>query len=209
MNRSAVSVALVLFVSLTIMSLAGCQPAAPDTNLNATATASPVRETFDAAAIERDVMNLAREWMKSTETYDPEVIRRVVADDAILVYPDGTPATKADELRLVESKAITADSWEMVESKVTVLSADSAFITGRSVIRNGKLKEANMPRAIDISGEYRFLDVYARRNGRWQVVASAAVKVVAPGPAASPSPSPTASAPRPSPTATRTASPTP
>ena len=210
MNRSVVSTALVFVVSLMVVALAGCQPSV-DTNLNATATASPVQERFDPAAIETEIRNLARDWMRAAQTYDPEIIRRVVADDAVLIYPDGTTATKADEVRLIETKAITADSWEMPESKVTVLNADSAFITGRSVVKNGKLKDVNMPRPVDITGEYRFLDVYARRNGRWQVVASAATKIMAPTPTASPTASPAASAPpsppRPSPTARRTASP--
>jgi hypothetical protein len=195
MNRSAVSPALVFGMSLTIVVLAGCQPAAPETNRNApTATVSPAKETFDAAAIQAEVLKIERDWFKAGETYDVEQIRRIVADDAILVYPDGALGTKADEVRIAESKAITGDGFEMLESKVTVLSADSAYITGRSRIKNGKYKEPGMKQAIDISGEYRFLDVYARRNGTWQVVASQATKIL-PTAGASPAASPTASAP--------------
>jgi ketosteroid isomerase-like protein len=202
MSRSVLSVALVL---LTVLGLAGCQPAR-DTNLNATATASPAKETFDPAAIQAEVLNVERDWFRAGETYDVEAIRRIVADDAVLVYPDGTPGTKADEVRIAETKAITG-RWEMIDPKVTVLSADSAFITGRSSIKDGKYKEPTMAKAIDISGEYRFLDVYARRNGRWQVVASQATKVAVQTPAASPTASAAAappSPPRPSPTATKT-----
>jgi ketosteroid isomerase-like protein len=183
MNRSVVSTALVFVVSLIVMGLSGCQQAL-DTNRNAAlATATPAKETVDAAAIEAEVMQLARDWMKAGQTYDAEIIKRVVADDAILVYPDGTSATKADELRLIEAKSLTAESWDMLEPKVTVMSADSAFISGRSVIKNGKYKDPNVSRPIDISGEYRFLDVYSRRNGKWQVIASQATKVTAPAPA--------------------------
>jgi ketosteroid isomerase-like protein len=202
MSRSVLSVALVL---LTVLGLAGCQPAR-DTNLNATATASPAKETFDPAAIQAEVLNVERDWFRAGETYDVEAIRRIVADDAVLVYPDGTPGTKADEVRIAETKAITG-RWEMIDPKVTVLSADSAFITGRSSIKDGKYKEPTMAKAIDISGEYRFLDIYARRNGRWQVVASQATKVAVQTPAASPTASAAAappSPPRPSPTATKT-----
>lgn len=207
MNRSVASVALVFVVSLIVLGVAGCQPTR-DTNLNATATASPVRETFDPVAIQTEVLNVGRDWLRAGETYDVEAIKRIVADDAVLVYPDGTLGTKADEVRLAETKAITGDGWELIEPKVTVLSADAAYITGRSSIKNGKYKDPNMARPIDISGEYRFLDVYARRNGRWQVVASQATKVAIQMPAASPTASAAASAPpsppRPSPTATRT-----
>lgn len=206
MSRSVVSVALVFVVSLMVLGLAGCQPAR-DTNLNATAIASPARETFDTAAIQAEVLNVERDWFRAGETYDVEAIRRIVADDAVLVYPDGTSGTKADEIRIAESKAITGDGWEMMDPKVTVLSADAAYITGRSSIKNGKYKEPSMAKPIDISGEYRFLDVYVRRNGRWQVIASQATKVAVQMPAASPTASAAAappSSPRPSPTATRT-----
>jgi len=67
---------------------------------------------------------------------------------------------------------VTMDSWEILEPKVTVLDENNAFVTGRGVIKNGKAKVSNSRKTIDISGEYRFLDVYARRNGTWQAVAS-------------------------------------
>lgn len=209
MNRSAVSVAFIFVLSLMVVVLTGCQPAA-DTNRNATATtaATPAKETFNAAAIEAEVLRIERDWMKAGETYDVDQIKRIVADDATLVYPDGTQGTKADEVRIAESKAITGDGWEIVESKVTVLDADAAFITGRSRVKNARYKDANMPKAIDISGDYRFLDVYARRNGNWQVIASAATRIANPIVTTSPSASPAASVPpsppRPSPTSTKT-----
>lgn len=189
MNRSVVSVALVFVMSLMITALTGCQPATPETNRNANVTAAPVKETVDVAAIQAEVLKLEREWFKAGETHDVEAMRRIVADEAVLVYPDGTTGTKADELRIAESKAITVEGWEMLDPKVTVLSADSAFITGRSVIKKGTYKIPNR-KPIDISGEYRFLDVYARRNNTWQVIASQATNVTAPpAPVASPSPS--------------------
>ena len=208
MKRSAVSVALVFVLSLMVVALSGCQPAA-ETNRNALATApaTPAKETFDPAAIQAEVLRIEREWFRAGETHDVEAMRRIVADDAILVYPDGSTGTKADEVRIAESKAITVEGWEMLDPKVTVLSADSAFISGRSVIKKGTYKVPNRKTPIDISGEYRFLDVYARRNGAWQVVASQATNVTAPPAAASPAASPAASAPpapAASPTATRT-----
>jgi ketosteroid isomerase-like protein len=190
MNRSA----LALFVVLAVLFLGGCQPAV-DTNRNlAAASSTPAKEAFDPAAIEAEVLKLEREWAAAAKNHDAEAVRRIVADSAVMVYPDGTSGTKADEVRSIETGAITADGWEMVDPKVTVLDADAAFITGRSIIKNGKYKDPNQKRPIDISGEYRFLDVYARRDGKWQAVASQATKIEAPVPAASPATSVTAPA---------------
>ena len=76
MNRSAVSTALVFVMSLMIMALAGCQPAA-DTNRNASTAAAPVATpTIDRAAIETEVLKVERDWMKAGETYDVDAIKR-------------------------------------------------------------------------------------------------------------------------------------
>ena len=207
MNRSA----LALLVCLAVVVLNGCQPAA-DTNRNlAAATATPAKEAFDPAAIEAEVMRIEREWYSAAKTHNAEAAKGFLADNVILVYPDGTAATKADEIRSIESGAMTADAYDMLESKVTVMNADSAFITGRSVIKNGKIVVPNQKKPIDITGEYRFLDVYARSDGKWQVVASQAVKIEPGAVAAAAAASPAASVPPPPAKASPTAktSPTP
>jgi ketosteroid isomerase-like protein len=174
MNRSALALLLIAVVVV----LNGCQPAL-DTNRNAPiATASPAKEVYDRAAIEAEILKLEREWADANKTHNAEAVKRNLADNAVIVYPDGSTATKADEVRAIESGSITADSFEIVDPKVTVVDGDSAFITGRGVIKNGKNVVAGQKKPIDISGEYRFLDVYAKRDGKWQVVASQATKIL-------------------------------
>jgi ketosteroid isomerase-like protein len=174
MKRSALALLMVVF----ILGLNGCQPAL-DTNRNAAiATASPAKETYDAAAIEAEIIKLDREWADANKTHNAEAAKRILADNAVIVYPDGSTGSKDSEVRTIESGSITADSFEIVEPKVTVIDADSAFITGRGVIKNGKNVVPGQKKPIDISGEYRFLDVYAKRDGRWQVVASQATKIL-------------------------------
>jgi hypothetical protein len=174
MNKSA----LALLVAAVVLVLSGCQPAL-DTNRNqAAATSStPAKESVDKPAIEAELLRLEKEWATAAQNHNAEPVRRIVADDAVMVYPDGSSGTKTDEVKTIETGAITADGWDMLDPKVTVIDADSAFITGRSVIKNGKYKDPQQKKAIDISGEYRFLDVYAKRDGKWQAVASQATKI--------------------------------
>ena len=194
MNRSA----LALLAGLIVVVLSGCQPAA-DTNRNlAVASSAPTKETFDPAAIEAELIRIEREWANAGKTHNAEAVKGFLADNAVIIYPDGTTATKADEIRTIESGAISAESFEMLEPKVTVIDADSAFITGRSVIKNGKITLPNQKKPIDITGEYRFLDVYAKRDGKWQVLASQAVKIDPAAVAAAAAASPAASVPSPS-----------
>jgi hypothetical protein len=168
-----------LLLSVAVLAVMnGCQPK-PDTNRNnAIATASPAKETYDAAAIEAEIIKLEREWADSNKTHSSEAVKRILYESAVIVYPDGSTATKADEVKTIESGSITAESYEILDPKVTVIDADSAFITGRGVIKNGKNVVPGQKKPIDISGEYRFLDVYAKRDGKWQVVASQATKIL-------------------------------
>src|SRR5262245_3195969 len=97
MNKSA----LPIMFSLVLAGLiTACQPAAPDTNLEATrATASPTKEPVDRAAIETEVLRVEREWAQTIKSYDVEVVKRSLADEVVMTYPDGTTGTKADEVR--------------------------------------------------------------------------------------------------------------
>jgi ketosteroid isomerase-like protein len=176
MTRTATMLALYAILLTVMLTLGACQPAAPNTNRSAAPSASPSTEPFNPAAIETEVLRLDKEWANVIKTRDLDALRRIEADDIVLTYADGTTGTKADEIRDVESGNVTVDSFEVLEAKATVLSAESAVVTGRSVIKNGKVKAAS-GKQIDISGEYRFTDVFAKRNGTWQVITSQATRI--------------------------------
>ena len=181
MNRNALSIALALAVAVVGLASISCNPRG-DTNSSLTTNRNTAPEPVNTASIEAELKKLEQDWSNSFKTKDAETVRRILADDIVLTYPDGSTGTKADEVQLAETGAFSADSWELADSKVTVLDADAAYMTGRTVVKNGKLKDPKSGQTIDISGEYRFLDVYAKRNGRWQAVASQVTRIQAPPP---------------------------
>ena len=206
MKQNGVLVMLSLIFSLVL--LGGCQKAAENANTMAPA-ASPTAETVDTAAIETELTRIENDWPRVVKEKDVEAVKRVEADDAVFVYPDGTVGDKATDVQDMERGALSADSWEVLDLKVTVLSKDAAVVRGRSVVKNGKYK---MPdgKSIDISGQYRFVDTFARRNGEWKLVAGASTPIREPGASASPTakPSPaTAASPARKPSPEMTASP--
>jgi ketosteroid isomerase-like protein len=137
-------------------------------------------------------MRIENDWPRVIREKDVATVRRVEADDVVVVYPDGSTGGKAQDIADIESGAMTAESVEMADLKVNVIDKDAAVATGRVIIKNGKFK---MPggKTIDISGQYRFVDTFARRNNEWKLVAGASVPVRDPAPAASPAASPKAS----------------
>lgn len=173
MNKNVLRAALAVSGLVMVLGLAGCQRAAAPTNLAGSGpAASPSPEKFDAAAIEAEITKLERAWADAVKNGDADTVRRVMADDISIINPDGSSSTKAEEVQAIQGRVVTMESWEILEPKVTVLDANNAFMMGRGVIKNGKSKVPNSKQTIDISGEYRFLDVYARRNGKWEAVAS-------------------------------------
>ena len=186
MRRKGLLIVLLMF---SLVMLTGCQPAAVETNRSA-ATATP--ETVDTAAIEAELLRIENDWPRVLREKDAAAVRRVEADDIVLIYPDGSLGNKEQDVKDIESGAFTAESVVMADLKVNVLNKDAAIVTGRTIVKNGKYK---MPTGstIDISGEYRFVDTFARRNGEWKLVAGASVPVRQPVGTASPSPAAKAS----------------
>jgi ketosteroid isomerase-like protein len=174
----------VLLVAFSLVLFSGCQKAAEDTN-RAVAVPSPTTETIDTAAIETELLRIEHDWPRAIKEKDVEAVKRVEADDGVFVYPDGTIGTKATDVQDMERGALSADSWEVTDLKVNVLNKDAAVVSGRSVVKNGKYKTPE-GKSIDISGQYRFLDTFARRNGEWKLVAGASTPIREPGPTASP-----------------------
>ena len=177
MNKNVLSAALprcgFVCVLASVLALAGCQRAAAPTNLaDGGAAAAPTPERIDRAAIEAELIKLERDWADAFKNGNADAARRVMSDDITIINPDGSTSTKVAEVQAIQERLVTMESWEILEPKVTVLDANNAFVMGRGIIKNGKSKVPNSKETIDISGEYRFLDVYAKRNGAWQAVAS-------------------------------------
>ena len=173
MNRIVLSAALVVLTAALVLGQMGCQKAAAPTNLaDSRADATPTPEKIDSAALEAELIKFDRQWAEAVKTGDADAARRVIADDIVITNADGSSSTKADEVQAIQSGAITMEAYEILDPKATVVDANNAFVTGRGIIKNGRLKVPNSTRLIDISGEYRFLNVYTKRDGRWQAVAS-------------------------------------
>jgi hypothetical protein len=170
---------------LVAFSQFGCA-APPSTNTNTVAVATP-EPTPDKAAIEAELIKIESDWPRIIKEHDGVAVRRIEADDIVIIYPDGTTGNKEQDAKDIESGSLTADSWEISETKVNVLDKDSAVVTLRNTVKNGKVKAPN-GNSLDISGQYISQDTFARRNGQWQLVAAVSVKIQAPAAATSPTP---------------------
>ena len=186
MKRNALLMALLLGLSLIVFGMSGCQkPAAPDTNRESTSAANSnsAKETIDTGAIELELKRIENDFPRVLKEKDSDAVDRVEADDIVIIYPDGTVGNKTQDMSDIKSGNLSADSWEVTDMKVSVLDKDAAVVSGRSIIKGGKSKTPD-GKTIDISGEIRWIDTFARRNGEWKLIASISTPVLRP--AASP-----------------------
>lgn len=164
----------------------GCTSQPTTTNTNSVALASP-EPTPDKAAIEADLTRIEMDWPRIIKEKDAAAVRKIEADDIVLVYPDGQIGNKDRDIKDIESGALSFDAWELSDIVVKVLDNDAAVVTLHATVKGGKYKPADSKAAQDISGQYRSVDTFVRRNGQWQMTASATVPILNPAPAASPS----------------------
>jgi ketosteroid isomerase-like protein len=175
MKRNVSKPTLMLVTAIVAVWQFGCansQPPAASTNTNMAVAES----TPDKAAIEAELTRIENDWPRIIKEQDVATVRRIEADDAVFIYPDGSLGGKDQDTKDIESGALSADSWEVFDVTVKVLDKDSAVATARSVVKGGKYKTPD-GKAQDISGEYRSVDTFVRRNDQWQLIGSATVPV--------------------------------
>lgn len=191
MRTISLPATLIAVVSFfTFMQLA-CQPAA---DTNRPDSAAPVNTnsggTVDTASIEAELLRIENDWPRAIKEKDLAAIGRVEADDIVIVYPDGSLGSKNRDLQDIATGNLSADEIEMSDIKVRVLDSDAAVVTGQTEMKNAKYKTPD-GKLQDISGRYRFVDTFARRNGEWKLVAAMSTKITAPATSASAVASPT------------------
>jgi hypothetical protein len=123
-----------------------------------------------STADREQILQLERDWVKCWVTLDAAANDRIVADDFLGTEPDGKRVTKADLMAELKSGDAPLASNHLNEDDVTIrFYGDTAVVNGSE---SWKLKQDGK------SGRYIWTDIFVKRNGRWQVVASQDLEVV-------------------------------
>jgi len=116
------------------------------------------------SAVERELVKLENDWSTAWQKHDAAFMQKLFADEYLDTDWDGATYTKAQDIANVKSEDTHIESFVLSDLKVHVY-GDTAVVTGRITIKatfKGK----------DISGAHQFTDVFVKRDGRWQVVAT-------------------------------------
>lgn len=122
----------------------------------------PIRHPIGDAQAAREIERMNDEWVRALEARDLATLDRIMADDFIFTHPmegDGKSQFLAD----VESGDVRVE--RMGRDQVAVrLFGDTAVLSCRDTA-------TWRYRGRDFTGVYKTLHIYARRGGRWQLVA--------------------------------------
>ena len=122
-----------------------------------------------ASGAESEIRALEKLWNQSRVRADVAALDRLLSDDWTVVHGDGTINTKGEYLADLQSGARTF-SADVKEDELTVrINGDTAIAAGLS---DSKVTYKGKPSG----GALRFTRVYARRDGRWVMIASHATR---------------------------------
>ena len=122
--------------------------------------------------VEQTLMKIERDALAALLKKDVAAFGRIFADDAVLNTPDGTAQTKSQLIADVKSGDLAIESSEISDMKVRAY-GNAAVVT---YVTNDKGKYKGQ----DVSGRYRWTDVFVRSGGTWQIVASQGTPIAPP-----------------------------
>ena len=117
---------------------------------------------------EQALLQIERDWAEASVKKDAAVLDRILANEFQANYVD-LVGNKKQFLSALKSNTFKYDS--MVNSEM------KAVVFGDRAVVNGLSTEKSSMAGKDTSGQYRWTDVFVKREGRWQCVTGYGARV--------------------------------
>jgi ketosteroid isomerase-like protein len=119
--------------------------------------------TMAQSSTAKELIELENRFNEALVRADIGVIEEIEANDLIFTDATGAVTSKAEEIQSIKSGEVKFASIKMTDTHVQGY--------GNVGVVTGSLAEKAQYKNSDISGMYRFTDVWAKRNGKWEHVA--------------------------------------
>lgn len=136
-----------------------------------TVLAAPAAWAQKPATAEQALIAVEHQWSEAAVKRDGAALDRFYADEYIFTNEDGVASNKAKEIANITTGVFRLTAYKFGDLKVQVY-GNVAVVTGENTI-TGTWEDINK----DITGPYRFTDVFVNRAGRWQAVASQSSRI--------------------------------
>jgi ketosteroid isomerase-like protein len=125
--------------------------------------------------VEEKVMQLERDSIAATKRGgEVAFFQKTESDDYMFVDPGGSVVDKSGDLAMVKAGDLKFQDITLSDDTKVRVYGNTAVVNGTIVVK-GKYKDQ------DISGTYRFTDVFVKRSGNWQIVSGQLTAVMMPG----------------------------
>ena len=133
------------------------------------ALAGAARDARAQPAVERELIQLERDWDAAFFRNETAFIDRVLAPEFVATYPDGSRGDRAKELANAAAFNQQIDSSTLDEFNVQVYGETAIVWFRRRLVGPSK--------GVQLEVVHRYLDVFVRRDGRWLCVATQSVRL--------------------------------
>ncbi len=114
---------------------------------------------------EKYIRDSEAQWAESVATSDASVVRRILADDVVWVYPGGTLYTKAQAVADAES-----GPGDFIPDHLDGVSV--RFFGDMAAAKGSETWERRRKNGEIHTGRFVWTDTWLHRDGRWQIVAA-------------------------------------
>ena len=119
--------------------------------------------------MEEELLNLEKEFAQAIIKNDAEAIGRFLADDWIIIDPDGGIIDRSRFLGVIKSGALTHEMMESEDVSVRIY-GDTAVVMGLTTSKGKFMGQ-------DFTTRERATDIFVNQQGRWQCVFSQLTRV--------------------------------
>ena len=119
---------------------------------------------------ETEIKAIEQQWLDAYVKADTAVLKTVEAEDWMFVDSDGSVNTKAQDIKDVADKTFVCKSASISDVKVKAMGDNSAYATGI-------VKMAGTYKGKEFNSEFRSLDIFEKKDGKWQATYSQLTKI--------------------------------
>jgi uncharacterized protein (TIGR02246 family) len=130
---------------------------------------SLVSAAFGAGA-DSELKAIEQQWLDAYQKSDPAFLKTLYADDYVVIEPDGAITTGAADIKAVTDKKFVLKTATMSDYKCRMMGDNAACVTA-------SLKLTGTDDGKEFSGDFRAIDIFEKKNGKWMAVASQLTKV--------------------------------
>ena len=112
--------------------------------------------------MEEELLKLENEFARAVTSNDADALDELLADDWVIVEPDGSFIDKARFLGVIKSGALSHESMESTDLRVRTY-GNTAVVTGLTATKGKFMGQ-------DFTACERATDIFVKHTDRWQCV---------------------------------------